>query len=383
MMSFDEKCAHIQLIHTPTIGVLTYNNLIGSFDSARAALHALPDIAKNSSRKKPLSIFPKNSAEAIIEKIEQFGATIIMRGDPYYPQPLSFIEDAPVYLSAKGRLDLLDKPSFAIVGARGASMAAKKLTENLAHEIGAAGYAITSGLARGIDRHAHLGAMGTGTIGVVAGGIDVVYPHDNRDIHERMFDDGLVLSEHPIATKPRAQDFPRRNRIVSGLSLGTLIVEATLRSGSLITARLAAEQGREVFAVPGFPMEQRAAGPNKLLRDGATLVERADDILNVIRHLHDIRPSQPKHKKQASLFQYAEPNKVTAPQTDTIKTSYKHPANDLKTEILDATSITATDIDLILRTIGCDSKTGLSAILDLELSGEITRHPGNKISKQG
>ncbi len=377
MMSFDEKCAHIQLIHTPTIGVLTYNNLIDSFGTARAAINAMPDIAKNAKRKKPLSIFTKDRAEQLIETINKFGATIIMRGDQHYPEPLSFIEDAPVYLSAKGRLDLLAKPSFAIVGARGASMAAKKLTENLAHEIGAAGYAITSGLARGIDRHAHLGAMGTGTIGVVAGGIDVIYPHDNRDIHERMFDDGLVLSEHPIATKPRAQDFPRRNRIVSGLSLGTLIVEATLRSGSLITARLAAEQGREVFAVPGFPMEQRAAGPNKLLRDGATLVERADDILNVIRTLHRVKPIIPTMKTQTSLFQDT-PKEVTK-----AKPTYKEPANDLKTEILHATSTTATDIDLILRTIGCDSKTGLSAILDLELSGKITRHPGNKISKQG
>jgi DNA processing protein len=218
--------------------------------------------------------------------LEKFGATILCAGEPGYPLALAAVEDAPPVLSVIGDINLLARPTIGIVGARNASLNGRKFAEILARDLGENGHAIASGLARGIDTAAHTGSLPTGTIAVVAGGLNIVYPPENKKLYDQICEQGIIIAESPFGQEPFAQSFPRRNRIISGLSQGVVVVEASLRSGSLITARMAAEQGRDVFAVPGHPLDPRAEGTNSLLRDGAILVRSATDILNDIGHFN-------------------------------------------------------------------------------------------------
>ena len=272
----------LRLLRTPGIGPVTYRQLIARFGTPAAALAAVPDLARRGGGRAP-AIRSRDDAEREIAKVERFGARFLALGQGLYPRLLAEIEDAPPLLIAKGDLNLIDRQSVAIVGARNASAAACRFARGLAHDLGQDGVVIVSGLARGVDSAAHDGALASGTIGIIAGGIDVVYPPENSERQHALYERGLVIAEMPPGTEPRARHFPYRNRIIAGISSGTVVVEAAPRSGSLITARLSAEAGREVMAVPGSPLDPRAQGCNQLIRDGATLVQTAADVIEAIR----------------------------------------------------------------------------------------------------
>jgi len=260
---------------------------------------------------------------------------------------------------------LLQKDCFAIVGARNASAAGMNLAQRIAEEVGQAGYVITSGMARGIDGVVHKAALATGTIAVLAGGVDVIYPQQHRDLYAQLCEMGLVVSEMPLGTQPQARHFPRRNRIISGLSLGTLVTEATYKSGSLITARQALEQGREVFAIPGSPLDPRAKGPNELIRQGAVLTESASDILQALNNMRQRRISD----TQLNLFEEAPVKETEGPEMDKIR----HKIHDLL-------SHAPIDIDELIRQTDFDVSDVLAALLELELAGNVIRTSGNRVA---
>ncbi len=278
----DELIDRLRLIRTPGIGPIAFRQLLLRFGSAAAALDAIPDLARHGGGRAP-SLCTKQAAGRELAAVEALGARYLTIGQGLYPRALAELENAPPLLTAKGNLALLDRPLVAIVGARNASAAACRFARTLAHELGQEGAVIVSGLARGIDSAAHDGSLDSGTIGVIAGGIDIAYPPENEARQAEIATRGLLLAEMPPGTEPRARHFPYRNRIIAGLAVGTVVVEAAPRSGSLITARLAGEAGREVLAVPGSPLDPRAQGCNQLIRDGATLVQSAADVLEAIR----------------------------------------------------------------------------------------------------
>ena len=284
-----------------------------------------------------------------------------MLGQALYPRPLAAMDGAPPLLIAKGQLALLDRVAVAIVGARNASAAACRFARLVAHGLGLQGTVVVSGLARGIDAAAHDGAMDSGTIGCAAGGVDIFYPPENEARQRRMWEVGLVVSERPPGLEPRARDFPRRNRIIAGLGLGTVVVEAAPRSGSLITARLAAEAGREVMAVPGSPLDPRAQGCNQLIRDGATLVQSAADILEAIR------PFQGKVEAAPMPYQALEPASAEADAN----------ATSTVEELLGPSPV---PVDEIIRLSGVPSGAVQMALLELDLAGRLDRHAGGKVS---
>ncbi len=282
-----ERLDWLRLIRSENIGPITFWQLLDRFGSAARALEALPDLAKRGGRAKPVRIMSEAKAVEEWERHDALGARLLALGDPDYPQALAAAHPPPPLLSVRSRTELFARPAIAIVGARNASALGRRLADTLARDLGEEGITIVSGLARGIDRAAHEGALHSGTAAVLAGGIDHVYPPEHEDLAAAIAERGLLISEMPFGFSPQARHFPRRNRIVSGLSLGVVVVEAATRSGSLITARMALEQGREVFAVPGSPLDPRARGSNSLLRQGAVLTECAEDVLTVIRPMAD------------------------------------------------------------------------------------------------
>ncbi|MGN6425106.1 MAG: DNA-processing protein DprA [Asticcacaulis sp.] len=351
-----ERIARLRLSRTPRVGPVNFAQLMRRFGSATRALDELPNLIRRNGG----SLTPPDPArvEAEMTRGEAVGARLIVVGDADYPALLAQADAAPPVLWALGPLKI-SRQCVAIVGARNASAAGQKMAQMLAHDLGQHGFQIASGLARGIDSRAHEMSLATGSIAVLGGGIDDIYPPENADLYERLRADGLILSESPAGHRAQAQDFPRRNRIISGLSLATIVVEAELRSGSLITARLAAEQNREVFAVPGSPLDPRCRGTNDLLRQGANLCESADDVLRVL---------------EAQMG-------VEAPQTP--YQPYPSPGADLEAEIARAArtllgliSDTPTHRDDLLRL--CDASTfiGLAALSELEISGRTQQSGG-------
>jgi DNA processing protein len=317
----------------------------------------VPDLARRGGGKAP-ALRTVADAEREIAKVEKLGARFLALGQGLYPRLLAEMEDAPPLLIAKGRLNLLDRPAVAIVGARNASAAACRFARGLAHDLGVHGLVVVSGLARGIDSAAHDGALEGGTIGVIAGGLDIFYPPENQARQEALFERGLVLAEMPPGTEPRARHFPYRNRIIAGIASGTVVVEAAPRSGSLITARLAAEAGREVMAVPGSPLDPRAQGCNQLIRDGATLVQNAADVVD------ELRPAQ---ARVASATERYEPV-----------------AEDPSERVLGAVEAllgpSPVPVDEIIRLSGASSGSVQMALLELDLAGRLDRHAGGKVS---
>lgn len=344
-------------MRTPGIGPVTYRQLIMRFGTPAAALAAVPDLARRGGGKVP-SIRSAADAEREIAAVEKLGAKWLMIGQGLYPQILAELEDAPPLLTAKGDLGLLDRQAISIVGARNASAAACRFARGLAHDLGRHDLAVVSGLARGIDSAAHDGSLDSGTIAVIAGGIDVVYPPENADRQKAIGERGLVLAEMPPGTEPRARHFPYRNRIIAGIGSGTIVVEAAPRSGSLITARLAAEAGREVMAVPGSPLDPRAQGCNQLIRDGATLIQNAADVVEAIRPFesHVRAPFTPYH-----------PNE----QLD------GEQAFDAIEELLGPSPVA---VDEIIRLSGASSGAVQMALLELDLAGRLDRHAGGRVS---
>lgn len=277
------RVACLRLIRSEGVGPATFHDLIAHTGSPEAALAALPELARRGGRARAIRICTAAQAEAELEAAERIGASLLFSLEPAYPVALAAVDAPPPLIYVKGDAALLARAAVAIVGSRQCSAAGHKLAGRFARALGEAGLVIASGLARGIDAAAHEAALATGTIAVVAGGIDNIYPPEHADLHRRIAGSGCIVSEMPPGFTPRAQDFPRRNRIISGLSRGVLVIEAARRSGTLVTARLAGEQGREVFAVPGNPLDPRAEGTNRLLKSGATLVTEADDIIEALR----------------------------------------------------------------------------------------------------
>jgi DNA processing protein len=289
----DERFARLRLARTDRIGPVAFSQLLGRYGSAVRVLEVLPDLVRKSgaaSIPPPVAGIERELADG-----ERIGARLLVLGDPDYPEMLANLDPPPPILWARGRVDLLNTPSIAIVGARIASAGGQRIARGLALQLGQAGHVVVSGMARGIDAAAHEGALATGTVAVLGGGVDDVYPPEHADLYARLIDQGCVVSESPVGARAQARDFPRRNRIISGLSRGVVVVEAEIKSGSLITARLAAEQGRDVFAVPGSPLDPRAKGPNELLRQGAILCEGIEDIERAFNTLRSLRapPSEP------------------------------------------------------------------------------------------
>ena len=299
--------ARLRLVRAPGIGPVTFRQLLARFGGAEQALAAEPYLAARGGGRTP-SLFSAAAARAEIERVEALGARYISLGQGLYPRALAELTDAPPLLTVMGDLGLFERPLVAIVGARNASAAACRFARGLAHELGREGVAIVSGLARGIDSAAHDGSLDSGTIGVVAGGIDVAYPPENADRQRVMSERGLVVAEMPPGTEPRARHFPYRNRIIAGLGAGTVVVEAAPRSGSLITARLAAEMGREVMAVPGSPLDPRAQGCNQLIRDGATLIQNAADVIEALGPVGEGRVASPAAPYDPHPCEFDEPD---------------------------------------------------------------------------
>ncbi|WBT04684.1 DNA-processing protein DprA [Brevundimonas vesicularis] len=294
-MSLDpaERFARLRLARTDRIGPVAFAQLIGRYGSALSALDALPNLVRKSGSASVPP--PVETVEREIAAGDAIGARLLVLGDPDYPEMLAALDPPPPILWTRGRVDLLNQPSVAIVGARIASAGGQRIARGLAQQLGQAGHVVVSGMARGIDAAAHGGALATGTVAVLGGGVNDIYPSEHADLYARLTDQGCVVSESPVGARAQARDFPRRNRIISGLSRGVVVVEAEVRSGSLITARLAAEQGRDVFAVPGSPLDPRARGPNELLRQGAILCEGIEDIDRAFNTLRTLRepPADP------------------------------------------------------------------------------------------
>lgn len=373
-MSFndDERRDRLRLIRSQSVGPITFYRLMSRFGSATEAISALPQMAQRGGRKNSPRIMSVQEAENELNTLRNHGGEMVIYGDEDYPQWLTTVEDAPPVLSFIGDSRLLSEPNIAIVGARNASANAKRYTMALAKELGEKGQIIVSGMARGIDTAAHQAALKSGTIAVMAGGIDQIYPNENTALYHEIAKHGCVISEMPFGTAPTARHFPRRNRIVSGLAKGVIVVEASMRSGSLITARLAGEQGREVFAVPGFPGDPRAAGPNYLIQNGAKLVQSAGDILEEIAAMNQ----KSIKVEQATFNGIAEEIAAYDHYDDNEQTNDN--AHEIVAQQLSFTPITVDDLcqscHLSIRNIQI-------CLMDLELAGIITRHPGNRVSK--
>lgn len=353
----------LRLIRTPGIGPVAYRQLLLRFGSAETALVAIPDLARRGGGKVP-AVWPKEKAEAEIAAVEGAGARYLVLGEGLYPRALAELEDAPPLLTVKGRLELLERPLVAIVGARNASAAACRFARGLAHGLGQEGVAVVSGLARGIDSAAHDGSIDCGTIAVIAGGIDIVYPPENEARQKDIADRGLLIAEMPPGTEPRARHFPYRNRIIAGLAAGTVVVEAAPQSGSLITARLAAEAGREVMAVPGSPLDPRAQGCNQLIRDGATLIQTAADVMESITHLNG------KVASSARIYEHRSSQPVDAEP-------------DIRLRVEELLGPSPVPVDEVVRLSGAEPGAVQLVLLELDLAGRLDRHAGNKVSLNG
>lgn len=354
-----ERLDWLRLIRSENVGPITFRNLLRHFGSAGAALDALPELAKRGGAR-AIRVCPRDEAAREIEAAQDFGATFITSCDADYPRRLAEIDDAPPLIAARGNLAVLTRPMIALVGARNASAAGLKFAERLARDLGDAGFVIASGLARGVDAAAHRASMSTGTVAVLAGGQDRPYPDENIPLLDALLAAGAAVSEMPLGWTPRAQDFPRRNRIISGLSLGVVIIEAAKRSGSLITARFALEQGREVFAVPGSPIDPRAEGTNGLLKQGATLVTEAADVLAVVEPIMGEFREPPTPP--------AEPDMPGDPDSGT------------RARIIELLGPTPVGIDDLVRLASTTPAVVRTLLLELELAGRIERHRGGLVS---
>jgi DNA processing protein len=363
-LSAAERLDWLRLIRSENVGPRTFLRLLERFGSASAALSALPDLARKGGRERPIAICPKDAAKRELEAGLAIGAQPLAACEPAYPRWLAVIEDPPPILWVRGNPSLLTRQMVAIVGARNASVNGRNLARRLAAGLGRAGIVVCSGLARGIDGAAHEGALATGTVAVMAGGVDAIYPPEHAGLYQQVIDTGAAVSEMPPGTQPQGSHFPRRNRIVSGMALAVVVVEASPKSGSLITARLAAEQGREVFAVPGSPLDARAKGPNDLLRHGATLAETADDVLAVLSDL------------------------TRRPLTEAGKAGFRDvaPASDNPEDLAHARRVireclspTPVKVDEIIRECQLSPSVVSMVLLECELAGRLQRLPGNQV----
>lgn len=362
--SSGDAIARLRLIRTAQVGPVTYAQLIARFGSADAAIAALPQLAARGGGKPP-AVAPVALAERELATVRRLGARHLFLGQPNYPALLAELDDAPPALIVRGDTGLLARTPVAMVGARNASAAACRFARQLAAELGREQVVVVSGLARGVDTAAHVGSIATGTIAVIAGGIDVVYPPENAALQEQIATEGLLIAEQPPGTEPRARHFPYRNRIIAGLALGTVVVEAAPRSGSLITARLAGEFGREVMAVPGSPLDPRAQGCNLLIREGATLVQSAADILEQIRPFDSRSVRSP----------------VDAYTGQDTGGGYPDDASEAdRRAVADLLGPVPVGVDELVRQSHRAPAIVQLILLELELAGRLERHAGGRVS---
>ena len=363
VLSRDEAFARIRLLRSPNVGPVSYAQLLRRFGDAAAALAALPDLARRGGA--PYRPAPEARIEAEIAAVRKAGARYLFHDSPGYPALLAGIDGAPPILTVRGDSGLLARPAVAVVGARNCSAAAVKLARDFAADLAGAGFAVVSGLARGIDGAAHRGALaaldGAGTIGVIASGIDIAYPPEHADLQEQIAGEGLLIAEQPPGTEPLARHFPSRNRIIAGLAAGTLIVEAAPKSGSLITARLAGEFGREVMAIPGSPLDSRSRGCNQLIRDGAVLVQSAEDVIELLSGFD----GHPRSTFREPAAQWTVPD------------------SDLAEDPADLAGLLTTapvSVDELIRQSGTAPAAVQLALLELEIAGRLVRHAGGRVS---
>lgn len=356
-LSDAERIAWLRLARTENVGPVTFEQLVRRCGSAQAALAALPELSRRGGRMKPLAIPSEADAERELEAGARLGARLLGSSETAFPLRLAAVDPPPPVLWVRGRAELLHRPSVAVVGARIASAGGQRFARGLAGQLGGAGHVVVSGMARGIDTAAHEGSLPTGTIAVLGGGIDDIYPPENAGLYDRLCAEGCVVSESRPGHRAQARDFPRRNNVISGLSLAVVVVEAELKSGSLITARLAAEQGREVFAVPGSPLDPRARGTNDLLRQGAAICESADDILRVLEQTPAIRERDSEYLGAAA-----------------------DPDDTLRAEIEALLSPVAVSRDELVRATGAPAAAVFAALVELSLAGRAELLPGGMVS---
>ncbi|MFV0430873.1 MAG: DNA-processing protein DprA [Alphaproteobacteria bacterium] len=362
-LSQQEKFDYLRLIRTENIGSITFFKLLNHFDTAKEALNNIEDMAKKGGKKS----FKKANSKAIEKELklaEKNNIKLVAFPEPEYPPLLRQIHDPPPILCVMGDINILRKKSFAIVGSRNASMLGKQTALQIAAKVGENSISIVSGMAKGIDTKAHEGSLATGTVAVLGGGVDIIYPKENAQLYERICQSGAIISEAPIGTKPIAKHFPRRNRIISGMCRGILVIEAARASGSLITANMAMEQGREVFAIPGHPSDERSRGGNRLIKEGAILVEDVDDILAIINKL-----STEVHSMPPSTFKKKSAHRVSEEEI-----------HHLRSKVLELLSPSPTDVDAILRELACPYSFLAHILLELELAGKLVHYPGNKVA---
>jgi DNA processing protein len=359
----EQRIDWLRLIRSDRVGPHTFRSLIKHFGSARTALERLPDLARQGGASRPSRICSEHDARAELSAGKKIGVSLIAPGEAGYPPRLAVLDDAPPLLGVRGAHEMLMRPVIAIVGSRNASGAGLKFATMLARDLGEAGFVIASGLARGIDQAAHRASLETGTIAVLAGGHDNIYPPEHVDLLEAIIaSGGVAISEMPMGHVPRARDFPRRNRLISGVALGVVVVEAAHRSGSLITARIAAEQGREVFAVPGSPLDPRAAGTNDLIKQGAMLTTCAADVIQAVEPIMG-RPME----FSTGEFDEDEPQ------------AFEPDARD-RARIVDLLGPSPIGLDDLIRMAGTTPATVRAVLLELELAGRLERHGGGLVS---
>jgi DNA processing protein len=361
-LSDEQRLDWLRLIRSDHVGPRTFRALVNHYGGARAALAALPDLARRGGATRPARVHSRPDAERELVAAQALGVSFVALGESEYPRRLQMIDDAPPLLAVRGRTAALDRPMVAIVGARNASAAGVRFAERLARDLVAAGFAAVSGLARGIDAAAHRASLGGGTIAVLAGGHDRIYPPEHAGLADAILADGAVVSEMPLGWEPRARDFPRRNRLISGLAVGVVVVEAARRSGSLITARFALEQGREVFAVPGSPLDPRAEGSNELLKQGATLVTQAADVITVLRPI------------------LGQPVELAAEEPDAGPPPGGEPDADARARIIGLLGPTPVPIDDLVRLSHSSPAVVRVVLLELELAGRLERHGAALVS---
>lgn len=360
----EERLDWLRLIRSENVGPRTFAALLNQFGEARAALAALPSLARRGGASGTAQICTREEAEREFKAARSMGVGFVALGEAEYPSRLAMIDDPPPLLAVRGHRAVLERPMIALVGARNASAAGLKLAGNLAHELGEAGLIVVSGLARGIDAAAHRASLKTGTVAVLAGGHNRIYPPEHIELAEAILPEGATVSETALDREPRAHDFPRRNRLISGLAVGVVVVEAARRSGSLITTRLALEQGREVFAVPGSPLDPRAEGSNSLLKQGAILVTTAEDVIEVLRPIL----GQPLEGRTAE----AEP----APPAP----AAPEPGPSERDRIVELLGPTPISIDDLVRLAGRSPAVVRIVLLELEVAGRLQRHGGGLVS---
>jgi DNA processing protein len=370
VLSQQEALARIRLLRSPNIGPVSYRQLIARFGTAAAALDALPDLASRG--RGPYRPAASDNIEREVVAVRKAGARYLFHDQPDYPALLAELDSAPPIVTCRGRLALASQPCVALVGARNASAAAVKLARDFAAALAEAGFTVVSGLARGIDGAAHEGAF-PATIGVIASGIDITYPPQHEALQERIASEGLLIAEQPPGTEPRGRHFPSRNRIIAGLASGTLVIEAAPQSGSLITARLAGEAGREVMAIPGSPLDARSSGCNRLIREGAVLVQTPDEVVELLQSFTGAPRSQFRVNDGPADFDYAELAKL----------DWGESRADLSTDIANLLTNAPVAVDELIRQSAATTAEVHMALLELELAGDLVREADGLVRRAG